>query len=56
MIKEEPVIKREVLQGALDEGDETKLVLSGTRAGLPGQKRKRAVDVVSHVCHEFDEC
>lgn len=34
--------------GGLGEEDATRLVLSGARAALPGgQKRKRAVDVVS---------
>ncbi|CAN0182150.1 unnamed protein product [Ectocarpus sp. 4 AP-2014] len=35
-----------VLEGDLDDEGATKLVLSGARAALPGQKRKRAVDVV----------
>ena len=40
-------VKTEAPEGELDEGEATKLVLSGARAALPGQRRKRAIDVVS---------
>lgn len=40
-------VKTEAPEGELDEGGATRLVLSGARAALPGQTRKRAIDVVS---------
>lgn len=41
-------------EGDLGEEDATRLVLSGARAAFPGgQKRKRAVDVVSAAVAKF---
>ena len=50
-------VKAEALEGELDEGGATRLVLSGARAALPGQTRKRAIDVVGkNKISPMDEC